>query len=144
MNFGGKIVILYLSFVALILTLVFLCYGQKQDLVSKDYYAQELKYQDKIDAIHNSNSLPNSIKHKVIGSGILLTINDSLPIKNFSGIINFFRPSDASKDVQLKMAFVNNEQVIDKTILQHGSYKMQLSWKNDGKSYYKEEIIFIE
>ena len=144
MNFGVKITILYLSFVALILTLVFLCYGQKQDLVSKDYYAQELKYQDKIDAVNNSNALPNSISHKVVGSTIVISVNDSLPLNNFSGIINFFRPSDASKDVQLKMAFVNNQQIIDKRALQHGSYKMQLSWENDGKKYYKEEVIFID
>ncbi len=144
MNFGVKITILYLSFVALILTLVFMCYGQKQDLVSKDYYAQELKYQDKIDAVNNSNALPNSISHKVMGSNIIISLNDSLPQNNFSGIINFFRPSDASKDVQLKMAFVNNQQIIDKRTLQHGSYKMQLSWENDGKKYYKEEVIFID
>jgi len=143
-NFGVKITILYLSFVALTLTLVFLCYGQKQDLVSKDYYAQELKYQDKIDAVNNSNAMPNSIIHKVVGSSIIISINDSLPLSNFSGTINFFRPSDASKDLKMKMAFVNNQQVIDKHVLQHGSYKMQLSWENDGKKYYKEEVIFIE
>lgn len=144
MNFGVKITILYLSFVALILTLVFLSYGQKHDLVSKDYYAQELKYQDKIDAINNSNAQPNSITHKVEGSSIIISINDSLSLHNFSGTINFFRPSDASKDVKLKMVFVNNQQVISKNTLQHGSYKMQLSWKNNGKNYYKEEVIFIE
>ena len=42
MNFGVKITVLYLSFVALILTLVFMSFSQKVELVSKDYYAQEI------------------------------------------------------------------------------------------------------
>lgn len=144
MNFGTKITILYLSFVALILTLVFLSFGQKQDLVSKDYYAQELKYQDKLDAINNTNALANSIEHKVEGSSIILNINPELMNSTFSGNINFFRPSDASKDMNLKMNFANNQQIIDTKSLIRGTYKMQLSWKSNGKNFFKEEVIFIE
>jgi nitrogen fixation protein FixH len=144
MNFGVKITILYLSFVALILTLVFLSYGQKVELVSKDYYAQELKYQDKIDAINNTNALASSIDHKVEASSIILNINPELNSSGLSGSINFFRPSDSSKDVKIKMNFVNDQQVISKSALEHGTYKMQLSWTNNGKNYYKEEVIYIE
>lgn len=144
MNFGVKITILYLSFVALILTLVFLSYGQKVELVSKDYYAQELKYQDKIDAINNTNALSSSIDHKIDASSILLSINPELNKAGLSGSINFFRPSDSSKDVKIKMNFVNDQQVISKSTLEHGTYKMQLSWTSNGKNYYKEEVIYIE
>jgi hypothetical protein len=112
MNFGVKITILYLSFVALILTLVFLSFGQKVELVSKDYYAQELKYQDKIDAINNTNALASSIDHKIEASTIVLNINPELNSSGLSGSINFFRPSDSSKDVKIKMNFVNDQQQI--------------------------------
>jgi hypothetical protein len=57
MNFGVKITALYLGFVALILTLVFMSFGQKVELVSKDYYAQEIAFQDKINSINNERSL---------------------------------------------------------------------------------------
>ncbi len=144
MNFGVKITILYLGFVGLILTLVFMSYGHKIELVSKDYYAQELKYQDKIDAIKNANSLISSIDHKVEGKNITLTINPELLTKDFTGSINFFRPSDSSLDVNMAMSFNNNSQIITTDKLKHGSYKMQLTWKSDGKNYFKEEVIFIE
>jgi nitrogen fixation protein FixH len=144
MNFGKKIAILYLGFVALILTLVILSYGQKVELVSKDYYAQELKYQDKLDAINNTNALANSIEHKMEGSSILLYINPDMMTEDLSGTINFFRPSDSSKDVKLNMHFINNQQVINTKSLTHGTYKMQLSWKCKGKDYFKEEVIFID
>ena len=64
MDFGGKIIILYLSFVGLILTLVFMSYGQKVELVSADYYAQEINFQQKINATNNEKSLSGaSITH---------------------------------------------------------------------------------
>ncbi len=144
MNFGVKIIILYLSFVGLILTLVFMSYGHKIELVSKDYYAQELKYQDKIDAIKNANSLASSIDHRVEGKNITLAINPELLTSDFSGTINFFRPSDSSLDVNMTMSFTNNTQHITTDKLKHGSYKMQLTWKSAGKNYFKEEVIFIE
>lgn len=144
MNFGKKIAVLYLSFVALILTLVFMSYGQKIELVSKDYYAQELKYQDKLDAINNNNALSNSIDHSVENGTIFLKINPEIVGSDFSGTVNFFRPSDSTKDVQLKMNFENNQQIISTRILLHGTYKMQLSWKCNGKNYFKENVIFIE
>lgn len=144
MNFGVKITILYLSFVGLILTLVFLAYGHKVELVSKDYYAQELKYQDKIDAINNANALDKSISHQVNKNAIALEINPELLTPDFSGTVYFFRPSDSEKDKQVKMVFNENKQVIPTLELIRGAYKMQLTWTSGNKNYFKEEVIFVE
>lgn len=144
MNFGGKIVILYLSFVGLILTLVFMSYGQKVDLVSSDYYAQEINFQQKINATNNEKSFAGeSITHSMNGNSIILKIDSTLLSSDFNGTITFFRPSDSSKDVQMKMNFVNNQQIIDTKDLIHGAYKLQLSWTSNQKNYFKEEFIFI-
>jgi hypothetical protein len=143
MNFGVKITVLYLSFVALILTLVFMCFGQKVELVSKDYYAQEIAFQDKINAVNNEKSLIGSINHSVIGNEIVLTIDSTLLSNDFEGTVVFFRPSDSSKDVKLKMNFNNYTQVINGSSLIHGVYKLQLAWVTNNIKYFKEEVIFI-
>lgn len=143
MNFGVKITILYLSFLSLIITLVVLCYQQDVDLVSKDYYAQELKYQDKIDAISNEKSLDSSITHYISAKEIILNVNPTLISNDFSGEIYFFRPSDSSKDVKLKMNFNNNQQIVNTSVLTHGVYKLQLSWSSNGTHYFKEKVVFI-
>ena len=143
MNFGGKIVILYLSFVALILTLVFNCYSMDVDLVSDDYYAQEINFQQKINATNNEKDLKSSITHNIQDKSITLTIDSALLSKDFNGTVNFFRPSDSKKDVRLKMNFVNNEQVIDTKQLIRGAYKLQLTWTSNQKNYFKEDVIFI-
>ena len=123
--------------------MVAMCYGQTVELVSSDYYAQELKFQYKINAVNNEKRLAESINHTVSGKTIKLTIDSVLLSKDFDGTVTFFRPSDSTKDVKIKMNFVNHEQVINSNKLIHGSYKLQLAWVSNHTNYYKEEIIFI-
>lgn len=145
MSWGFRIVILYLSFVALIVTLVVLCYGQKVELVSKDYYKQELQYQDKIDAINNANALSHSIDHSLNGNVVTLNINPEFDQAGFKGTVNFFRPSDSSKDFSVDLKFdANGQQTIDGSKFEKGLYKMQLSWESSGKKYFKEQVITIK
>jgi nitrogen fixation protein FixH len=145
MNFGGKIVVLYVSFVGLILTLVFMSYGQKVELVSTDYYAQEINFQQKINAINNEKSLSGkSISHSINGNSVILKIDSTLASSDLYGSVKFFRPSDSSEDVEIKMNFTNNEQIIDAKNLIHGTYKLQLSWTSNQKKYFKEDVIFIK
>ncbi|MDF2449959.1 MAG: FixH family protein [Bacteroidota bacterium] len=144
MNFGNKIVILYVSFVSLIVTLVTLCYKQDVELVTKDYYAQELQFQKKIDAMENAKNTNETITHQVNKNGIVLTIDSSLLTSDFKGTVTLFRPSDSKMDVSYPLAFTELEQVIETGNLVRGVYKLQLSWVSSSKSYYKEEVIYIQ
>lgn len=143
MNFGGKIVVLYLGFVALIVSLVVMCFRQDVELVSADYYDQEIKFQEKIEAGNNERQLANSIQHRISGDGIVLTIDSTLLTKDFNGTIILFRPSNSKMDKEYKMEFKNKEQKIDSKVLVHGAYKLQLSWVSNQKHYFKEDVIFI-
>jgi len=118
-------------------------YGQKVELESTDYYAQELKFQDKIDAINNAKALSGGIHHKFLRNKIVLRIDSTIFKNDFLGTVTFFRPSNSEKDVQMKLNFINNEQMIDTRIMEHGVYKMQISWTSNQKRYFKEEVIFI-
>jgi len=145
MSWGFRITILYLSFVALIVTLVVLCYGQKVELVSKDYYKQELQYQERIDAINNANSATQTINHSVDGNIITLNASPEFMQAGFKGTVNFFRPSDSSKDFNTELKLdAEGKQVIAGDKLEKGLYKMQLSWQSGGKNYFKEQVITIK
>ncbi|MBP8034135.1 MAG: FixH family protein, partial [Bacteroidia bacterium] len=100
--------------------------------------------QQKINATNNEKSLSgSSITHVINGNSVILKIDSALLSNDFKGTITFFRPSDSSKDFQLKMNFVNNEQIIETKELIHGAFKLQLSWTSNEKNYFKEEVIFI-
>ena len=144
MNFGHKIVILYLSFVSLIVTLVTLCYKQDVELVSSDYYAQEIQFQEKIDASNNAKNSIYNINHLVSNNEVILTVDSALLSKDFKGTITFFRPSDSKMDVSYEMNFNNRQQIIETKSLIKGLYKLQLNWVSNQTPYFKEEVIFIK
>lgn len=144
MNWGTKITIVYIAFVALIVSMVFISSNHKSELVTKDYYAQELKYQEKIDAIDNEKNLTTSIDYKIENDSLILFFSIENINEDFSGEILFFRPSDASKDLKINLSFDKNGlQKISKTLLSKGIYKMCISWNNNNKTYYKEQVITI-
>lgn len=139
MSWGYRITILYLGFVGIILTLVTISSRNKEELVSKDYYAQELAYQDRLTAISNEKNLSTSIQHEVSPAGITLTFAGEA----VEGKIFFFCPANSKKDKSFKMEMVHGTQFIPASALEKGIYKMQLTWKSAKKDFYKEEFITI-
>ncbi len=65
MNWGYKILFVYLFFIAGILVLVYKSSSQKVDLVTKDYYQKELKYEQKIDEAERAQSLSSPLQYEV-------------------------------------------------------------------------------
>lgn len=144
MSWSYRITALYLGFVALIVTLVTIASKQKIELESKDYYLQELKYQDKLDAIANAGKLSWNMDHSVDAKNVTLTIPSEYA-NSVSGEVYFFCPSNSDNDLKVKMNFdKDGKQVISKTKLKSGAYKLKLSWSALGKNYFKEEVITIK
>lgn len=145
MSWSVKITILYLGFVAMILTLVFMCMNQSVDLVSKDYYAQELVYQKRIDATNNEKKLAETVQYEINQDRITIKFPSELHANgNVNGKILFYRPSDPKLDVEFPITLdATGKQVISSGRLKKGVYKMQLSWISGSTEYFKEEVIFI-
>lgn len=143
-NWGTKIAVLYISFVAMIGFMVTLCLKQNVELVTEDYYERELAFQDKINEMNNANALPESVSHLILPEGVQIKLPTLFKNKKVNGEILFFRPADKSKDystpIQLNSAA---EQVIDAKHLSKGMYKMKISWSANDISYFTEEIIVI-
>ena len=142
MSWGGKIVIVYLTFVAGILFLVYKSSLQKTDLVASDYYAKELQYQNVINSTNNAAQLSTSASVKDEENNIAL----SMPLEavNASGKIEFYRPSDASKDFTLPLNIdANGKQTFNKLRFVHGAYNVKISWSKEGKDYYTEQFLSV-
>lgn len=143
LSWSYRITFLYLGFVGIIVTLVTISSRNKEELVAKDYYAQELRYQEKINAINNEKALPESISHMVNEEGITLSCPPVMG-KEVNGEISFYCPSNSKKDISFKMMFnEEGKQIISRNKLQSGIYKLKLSWNFSGKNYFKEEVITI-
>lgn len=143
-SWGTKIAMLYIGFVSIIIFMVVLSMNQKIELVSKDYYAKELQYQDKIDEMNNANALSETVENMITSDGVTLTFPSDFKSTSVKGEVLFFRPSDASKDYKTKLQLNENlQQIISSNNLSSGMYKMQISWNAENKNYFTEKVIVI-
>ena len=60
-SWGIKIIIVFAVFAAGIFTMVAVSMMNETDLVSENYYEQEIKYQDQIELLNNSSHLNDKI-----------------------------------------------------------------------------------
>jgi hypothetical protein len=143
LSWSYRITFLYLGFVGIIVTLVTISSRNKEELVAKDYYAQELAYQEQINAIKNEKELVESIQHSVKGEGVELALPASIQ-EIGSGQVSFYCPSNSKNDLTVKMTFKEGKQLISRNALNSGIYKLRLSWTMGPKKYFKEEVITIK
>lgn len=143
-SWGTKIAILYSTFVAMIIVMVYISMNQKIELVSDDYYEKELAFQEKIDQTNNANALSESVTHTISENGIELKFPTVFTDKKINGEILFYRPSDKSKDISIPVT-VNSDlkQFVSSQQLSSGMYKMRLSWEVDNVKYFTEKVIVM-
>lgn len=145
MSWGVRITVLYMAFVALIVTLVFVSANQDIELESKDYYAQELKYQQRINALNNSNDLTSTVSNVVNANDVLVSFPKEQVASGIKGDVLFFCQYDSKKDKRVDIAVNGNgEQLIPFSLLTPGKYTMKISWNVLGKDFYKESPITIK
>ena len=145
LNWGKKILILYLGFVGIIVTLVVICFQNKTELEYTDYYSRELKFQNQIDANNNALSLKEPIEYKINEGSVTIIIPKELNTEGLKGTIHFLRPSDASMDKTFLLDPNDGGiQVIAKQELSAGVYKMRIAFNSNSTEYYKEAVIRLK
>lgn len=142
MNFGKWIVVAFILFAVFIGTLVTVCVKQEVNLVSKDYYKEELAYQDQIERISNANHLANKPRISKVDGKLQVTFSDELKIQK--GELKIFCPSNPKMDKDYNISATDgNTQLFEVASLQPGMYKAKLLWTMEGKEYFVEEVIYI-
>lgn len=125
--------------------LVWKCLQQDDiHLVSQDYYQKEIAYQTDIDQMNNTNQLSKELRFDYKSENQIVMLDFPKESIGSTGEIIFYRPSDARKDftVKLDIAKVEN-QSIRVAKLDRGLWVVKVSWKKDGKGYYKEEKMVL-
>ncbi|MCF6401827.1 FixH family protein [Chitinophaga filiformis] len=144
MNWGHKIIIVFILFAAGILTLVTKSMRTRIDMVTPNYYAEELKYQQVIDGRREALSLsaPVSINQSDKAVGILFPAE--MQGISLTGKVLFYRASDSRQDVSVPLQPNENGLVlVSKERFQKGNYRVQLQWEAKGKSYYQESFVTV-
>jgi len=144
MNWGHKIALVYSLFAAFMIGMLVLSTTYDHELVTEDYYARELAYQEKIDAGQNLAQADFDVEVKMI-DGKLKVLFDRLPqSKSVTGNVIFYKPDNEKMDethpIQLEP---NSSEMEISSAGKRGRYKVQVSFVLDGKSFYKEQELVL-
>ena len=143
MSWGNKLVIVFIVFAALILTMVYKAVNTKFELVTKDYYKDELRYQDKIDGVNNANKL-SSVSVSQDSSALVVELPKEMKGLKTEGDIWFYCSNDETKDKKLPLQVdESGKQFIAKNKMSKGNYLMKLTWKSGGNTYYSEQLLTV-
>lgn len=143
-HWGAGIFILYGIFVLGILSMVAFYMGQDVQLISKEYYDDEIRYQNKIEKLKRTYALKDEVTFKAIDEKVKISFPETIHEK-ISGEIVFFRPSDNKYDFREKLDIDSNGvQIVNFHGKRKGMWKVELSWKAGSDEYLSEETISIQ
>lgn len=143
-HWGTRIFLIYGLFVAGVLAMVIYFMNQDVDLITEDYYKDEIKYQERIDKINRTKELSEDISFIFDGRNLKLKYPGAFSPVNIKGNVLFYRPSDLKEDVMLNVKpDTAGLQAIDVSGLKKGMWKVQVDWMVNNTSYYSESIINI-
>lgn len=143
MSWGTKIAAVYIGFVLLIAGLIFRTSRENVDLVTENYYQQELDYQNNID--QRTAGVESGLQPVVAISGaqVKITFPEVATAETVSGSIQFYRPSDKSKDFSVDIKpDTNHIQLVDLSRFTTGVYQVKIAWRAD-QLYYSEVQLYV-
>ncbi len=144
LHWGNYIAIFFFCFVVFMLYMVYKTFSINTELVSENYYDNELVYQQKIDKLSNTDSLHASVKVEQTADSLTFIFPNAFPDSAVSGTIRIYRPSDVSKDLFLPIAIKSGKQFVLKVLLVKGNYIVHFDWLANGIAFYTEETVYIK
>lgn len=145
MNWGTGVVIAMILFMAFILSFVYKSVVMKEyqhELMSEDYYRDELHYQEEIDKINNASELEENVKIIRSENGILIEFPKGLDSDQITGKISLLRPSNKKLDLIVDIALKSSKQLIQEDQLVSGKYLVIIDWKNGEDEYMFKDNLF--
>ncbi|HEX6915489.1 MAG TPA: FixH family protein [Chitinophagaceae bacterium] len=143
MSWGNKLVVVFIAFAALIGTLVYKSVTTKFELVTKNYYAEELRYQEKIDGAANA-ATAGAIHISQDQQSITVQLPETLTDTVAEGEAWFYCRTDAGKDRRLPVRIEDGKYSFDRSLFLKDRYELKLQFIAAGKPYYYTQLLVIQ
>lgn len=116
------------------------------DLVSPDYYQQELVYQQRMEMVARTAALPAPVQLTYEAAGQLLTLQlpAALAGQPVRGQLHFFRPSDQKLDFTLPLQIAADQrQRISTASVRPGYWRVRVDFDVGPQSYFVDKDLII-
>jgi hypothetical protein len=143
-NWGHKLTLGFVAFAGMIVYMVVQSMHTRYDLVSTEYYKDELQYQQVIDGTSRANQLTSRATVTQQNEALVIQLPAEMQQKTITGSLWFYSVDDSKKDKKIALQLNDNAvQTIDSRQFVPGNYTAKLRWESNGTSYYSEVPVTI-
>lgn len=139
------IIAFFIVFASFLATFVVWALGQKQDLVTENYYEQEIRYQEQLDRLNRTQA--QAVQTTVTFDAVRHCIVINLPAAQAagaSGKIQLYRPSNARLDHEVPLAInAGGMQTLDAKAMAAGLWKVRIHWSVNGQDYFFDQAVVV-
>ncbi|WP_405247455.1 FixH family protein [Cellulophaga sp. Asnod2-G02] len=145
-NWGTGVVIAFVCFISFILFFVIrmnMDDKANHDLVTEEYYQEEIGYQKEIDAVKNANHNSKKISLQKTTEGLEISFPENLNNKEIKGTVSLYRPSNKHLDFDFPISLSDSHLLVPDKRLLEGRWDIKIYWKYQNEEYlHKEKITY--
>ena len=137
--FGG-----YGLFACIMIGTVIVLSRERVDLVTPEYYANQIKYEAHLDATRAAARPGYAFLIGEIKDGVVRLVRPSAVTEPLSGTATLYRPSDKDKDVSRPIELGEDGGMnLAVAGLQPGVWRLKLEWEVAKTAHYQEVDLFL-
>lgn len=140
-SWGTGIVIAIALFIGFIMTMVVKMSTDPRadhEMVTDNYYAKELAYQEVIDAKKNASNV--KLEYESTEAGLLLTLSNTPEVLN-NVIVELYRADNRKLDIHLPLERTSNQILVERQLLVQGKYNLSIEYRHEGELFLIESPI---
>jgi nitrogen fixation protein FixH len=140
------IIAAFAIFISGTIGLIVLACAHRTELVSADYYEQEIKFQNRLDQLRRTAELnvAGAIAYDVGQQRIRICLPTGQSREAVSGRIQLYRPSAAGLDRQVALApDRQGVQIVEAKDLRPGLWKVRVSWTVGDSDFFIDQKIIV-
>ncbi|MGK7370484.1 MAG: FixH family protein [Candidatus Halalkalibacterium sp. M3_1C_030] len=145
-NWGKGLTLVITLFIVTTLSVVGYIISLDYHMVTENHYEKAVNYQEHIDRVEEAGSMADPVEINLLAEKQVVRLHfpKSVSLNNLEGTIELYRPSDSSLDQKFELTLdPNGVQDISSNNLAEGKWLVKVSWSSEGKSFYKQQSIFI-
>ncbi len=143
-NWGTGIVLFIILFLGTVALRIFLSYQHDINLVSQDYYPEEIAYEERIEKERNTQNLAEKVKIEKDNNLLKIVFPPIVENGIVSGKVHFYYPADYQSDTTIVLKLEENSfQVVETNEFTRGRYILKIDWKLNETKFYQEIEISL-
>ncbi len=143
-SWGTSIFLVMTAFAIMMATFMYRAYLAQEELVTDNYYEQEVKYQQQIDKLDNVSKLGGALTMDIADGELVITFPEVVKGQRITGELYLQRPSDARADDLINFTVENGELIIPVGHRMKGLYHAKMEWSIGEQEFLSQQRIYVQ